>query len=185
MRAGLDSTFANWSYSPIYGSALAQSFWANDTIITGLTVWRPAGNTSNIGATIYMTAANGAGMPLYNYVYHAGPTVVVYDSTPPGGIIPMRFTFDPPVLLPERGEYAFFLQPQGCWPGAAWYIMSDTLDDYRQGDFWETGRAITGCTLGPVIAGANTDFAFEVECCRDALTPTRRSSWGELKLLYR
>ena len=184
VSAGLDTTFGNWSYSPIFGSDEAQSFWADDTVITALNVWRPAGNRSTIGATIYITEADSTGMPLYYGVYRAGPTVTVYDSDPPGGLIPMRFVFDPVVVLPARGEYAFFLQPEACWPGAAWYILSDLRDDYSRGSHWTTSRALSSCRLTPALGEAG-DLIFEVEYCHDTVTATRKSSWGMLKARYR
>src|SRR5438552_53071 len=83
VSAGLDTTYGNYGYQPIFGQALMQSFAAVDTVVTAVTVWRPATDKSAIGAKIFIIGATSSGTPLSGVVYHEGPTLDIYDSTPP------------------------------------------------------------------------------------------------------
>jgi hypothetical protein len=142
-----------------------------------------------IAAHLYVTAADAANsprpVPLTHEILLDGPTVGVFDSDPPGQLIPMVFVVDPPLVLPHKGIYAWFLQPENCAPGAAWYVCADTSDSYPSGDAWTTIRTFGECHL-PTLEGMedHQDYIFEVQYC-DAAVPTRRRTWGELKLIYR
>jgi hypothetical protein len=98
----------------------------------------------------------------------------------------MPFVLDPPLALPRRGLYAFFVQAENCNPAEAWRLLADDNNDYPYGIYWITPRAITACWLRPVGGGADyADLIFEIEFCSNTQTPTRRRSWGQLKTLYR
>jgi hypothetical protein len=187
--AGLDSSKWITSDGPIFGQAMGQTFYAADTIIPAVTVWRPPGNPSYIGAKLYITATTGYRgqylAPNVRNILQEGPTLRIHDSDPPGQMIPMRFPIDPPLVLPSRGEYAIMFQAEGCWSGQAWLLIADTRNDYADGMYWVTGRA-GGCYL-PAIAGGGDydDLCFRIEYCAEATTPARRNTWGQLKILYR
>src|SRR5436190_10820939 len=53
--AGLDSSKWDTSDGPSFGQAIGQTFYAADTVISAVTVWRPPGYPSTIGAKLYIT----------------------------------------------------------------------------------------------------------------------------------
>ncbi len=177
------------SRSPFLGHAIGESFYATDTLITKLTVWRPAGNLSAIGAHLFIVGADttlSPPRPDTQNILLDGPTITVYDSSPPGGVIEMPFVIDPPLKLPRPGYYGWFLQAQDCNPGEAWIIAANDTNPYPNGIYWITGRSSTFCVLAPVEGGEDTtDLLFRLEFCRTSTTPALRRSWGDLKVLYR
>ena len=187
VAAGLDSTYTNYAFGPDLGQAIGQSFWADDTVITSVTMWRPPNNRSVIGANMFIVGTDSLGVPMHGKIYGQAQTLYVHDSEPPGNIIVMRFVFVPPIVLPTPGEYAFLVQAEGCFAGTAFLLSADHgRNDYAKGIYWLTGRSITSCML-PRIAGGggNDDFVFRIEYCRDSVVPAVRWSWGRLKMLYR
>ena len=69
-----------------------------------------------------------------------------------------------------------------------WYadLLIDANDDYSGGHLWETYRSnFEGCILRDYPRSfPGADLAFEIVFCAPT-TPTRGSTWGQLKLLYR
>ena len=188
MSIGLDTTQANTSRSPFLGKALGQSFEAEDTVITMITIWRWRGDRSAVGAHLFVTAVDttlSPPRPDTRQVLLDGPTVLVYDSSPPGNFVQMDFVLNPPLILPRRGLYAWFLQADACNGGAVWNIAGNNADPYPFGNYWITGRVISSCYLRDVSGGEiGTDLLFRIEYCVPSQTPTRRQSWGNLKLIY-
>lgn len=188
--AGLDTSMRTGSVPGDLGAAQGQTFVALDTVVTQITVWRPKGNRSVIGADLFVTRVDSSfspPRPNTRAILLVGPTIHQYDSEPPGQYIPMRFPIDPPLVLPGAGQYAFLVRPEGCFFGAAWYIITSVHNPYPDGLQWVTGRVSQPpCYLRPVVGGSDsTDIIFEIEYCRDVMTPTKRRTWGELKILYR
>ncbi len=177
------------SGSPFLGHAVGETFYARDTLITKITVWRPPNNQSVIGAHLFITAVDTTQSPPRpdtGNILLDGPTVHVFDSTPPGGAIEMPFVIDPPLALPHQGYYAWFLQAEDCNQGEAWIIEACDTNPYSQGIYWLTGRATTSCFLAAVEGGAdNIDLLFRIDFCGSATTPVRQRSWGEVKVRYR
>src|ERR1044072_7871835 len=99
-----DTSKATAAWGPILGQAIGQVFFAPETLITEIDVWRPADYQSAIGAHIFITGVDTTRSPAFPDVgmkFQDGPTVTVYDSDPPGQLIRMPFAFDPPVVLPD------------------------------------------------------------------------------------
>jgi hypothetical protein len=92
------------------------------------------------------------------------------------------FLFDPPFSLPAVGTYCFALQASPCF--GFWDLVADDLkDDYHGGSMWAFGRS--DCYLRPFPQQFPvTDLIFEIEFC-DAVTPTKKTTWGHLKAIYR
>ena len=185
---------AGWNYSPgtFLGEAVGQTFYANDTLITRITVWRPP-NDRFLGAienrlfvtTVVDTFLYERPMPVTQNILQNGPAVFVRDSDPPGLPIRMDYVLDPPLALPGPGTYAFFIQREGCDAGQT-RIIAKAPDTDPDGAFWITGRTTTlPCALMPVWAWEEADLCFEMEFCRDVVTPNRRETWGRLKVIYR
>jgi hypothetical protein len=183
----LDPTTANTSRSPFAGRALGQTFLAEDTVITRITVWRPPNTPSAVGMHLYVVGTNQNQVPDVTQMLLDGPIVTVYDSDPPGQYIEVPFVLDPPLSLPGPGTYAFFMQGESCNSGSVWYIRGNDLDPYPNGLYWITGRVVSSpCHLRAVDGGENnTDLLFDIEFCDTHPTPTRRQTWGELKVIYR
>jgi hypothetical protein len=175
--------------APFLGEAVGQTFYATDTLVTKLTVWRPANNLSAIGAHLFITAVDttwNPPRPTTGAILLDGPTILVYSSNPPGATIEMPFVIDPPLALPHPGYYAWFLQAENCSPGEPWIIAADDTNPYPQGIYWLTSRSLTSCVLPGVAGGEdNTDLLFRIEFCREITTAALQQTWGALKVIYR
>jgi len=186
---GIATNLANASFSPFLGHAVGETFFAKDTLIAKVTVWRPNNNTSVIGAHLFITAVDttlSPPRPTTQTILLNGPTAHVYDSTPPGQLIEMPFVIDPPLALPGPGYYAWFLQAEDCNQGEAWIIAASDTNPYPRGITWITGRAGLVCYLASVEGGQdNLDLIFRIEFCGSAVTPVQQQTWGRLKAIYR
>jgi hypothetical protein len=182
---GIHPDSANTSSGAIH-SGIGQTFLATDTLITSLTVWRVASQTPDwgIGMHPYIMGTDSTGMPDINQMIHEGPTLIVLDGD---GIHPIEFTwtFDPPIVLPKPGKYAFYLFQDPC---AAYFDLPSNRspnDHYPDGELWYTHRS-WGCTPIPWMSSIeDADLMFQVEFCSLVSTPVRKPSWGQVKLLYR
>lgn len=184
----LEPATSNTFRGTFLGRAVGQSFFAPETLISSLTVWRPP-IPNVLGVHLFITEVDTQWTPprpLANPPFFSGPTVYRYDSDPPGQLVEMRFVLDPPLALPRPGLYAFFLQAAGCNIGEINFIANDT-NPYPHGLYWLTARVESPpCYLRGVSGGEDgTDILFDIEFCRPATTPVLRETWGKLKLIYR
>lgn len=186
--AGLDTSFANNSRTSVFGRAVGQAFLATDTLISAITVWRPRRALDAVGTRLFITAVDTTWTPPRpntDTILLHGPTVLVYDSDPPGQFIEMRFVLGP-FALPRPGIYAFFLQSDGCDVGETPFLMREPGDSYPHGTYWITGRTIGfPCFLRAVQGWEDLDMIFKIEFCRSRTTPVRPTRWGQLKASYR
>jgi len=187
---GLDPAIWDTFRGTFLGHALGETFYARDTLISKLTVWRPPNLPNVLGVHLFITGVDttlNPPRPDTNNILLEGPTLHVYDSSPPGQLVELAFVLDPPFALPRPGYYAFFVQTEGC-NGGEFNIITSDLNPYPFGIYWLTGRAgqFTDCRLAPVEGGADTDdLIFRIEFCRNTVTPVRSSTWGRLKAMYR
>lgn len=186
---GNDPASWNSSRGTFLGRALGQTFYAFDTLITRITVWRPPNAFDPSGLRLFVTTVDSVNYspfrPTTQSIIQNGPTVVVPNSDLPGQLIRMDFNLDPPLALPHLGTYAFFFQREGCDAGETLLIATEP-GSYPYGTFWVTGRtASLPCFLRDVDIWEDLDLCFEIEFCRDTSTPVREESWGRLKLIYR
>jgi hypothetical protein len=186
----LPLSIANTARGTLSGDALGQTFRAVDTLITRITVWRPANDIDAVGTHLFVTTvetADAPPRPITQGILQDGPSVFVRDDSGNlGQPIRMDFVIDPPLALPRPGIYAFFLRRDGCDLGET-RIVASTANPYPDGIYWVTGTvAFLPCYLRSVVGGGdNDDLIFEIEFCKDATTPTSRPTWGQLKLHYR
>jgi hypothetical protein len=186
---GIDTSLATTSAGDILGEAVGESFFAQDTLLASLTVWRVASECAfGGGIKLFITRTDSTGAPQVGQIVLDGPTLYV---TACDGVHPtaVQWNFDPPLVLPGRGEYAFFLQipPEQC-PGYYDFIGREAVPDaYPQGQTWLTSRtAFSGCGLrSPVLSYPASDIIFTIAFCPTSLVPTRDSSWGAVKIRYR
>jgi hypothetical protein len=187
---GLPLALGNNERGTLLGGAIGQTFRAVDTVITRITVWRPANDVDWVGTHLFVTTVETAETPprpITQGILQDGPSVYVHDdSANPGQPIRMDFVIDPPLRLPSPGLYAFFLRRDGCDLGET-RIVASTANPYPDGIYWVTGTvAYLSCYLRSVVGGGdNDDLIFEIEFCRDATTPMSRRTWGQVKILYR
>lgn len=169
---GLPADSINSSRFAVLGQSIGQTFYAPERLLSAITVWRPPGNRSGVGAHLIITAVDATmspPRPVTGNILLDGPTVTVVDGASTSGNIEMRFEIRPPLLLPGLGTYAFFLQPEDCYGGEAWNIGANSNDAYPDGMFWITPRSTQGCTLRPVTGGEDlTDLAFALEFAPNA-----------------
>ncbi len=151
----------------ILGQSIGQTFHSTVGLLSALTVWRPPGNRSVIGAHLIVTAVDttfNPPRPDTKDILLDGPTITVVDGDSASQAIEMRFDIRPPLLLPRDGLYAFFLQPANCYQGEAWNIGANSKNAYPEGMFWITPRSTNDCSLRPVAGGEDfTDLAFTAE----------------------
>jgi hypothetical protein len=184
--AGVDTSRGRGAESAYLGHVPGQTFFAADTVITSLTVWRAgafAGFTDPM--KLRLVAVDASGTPIPNQTELDGPEIIVTsaDFQHPTEV---RFDLDPPMLLPERGEYAFFVGPS-C--EGSFDLLVDPDNGYAGGSEWWTGTrlpTIPSCYLRAQPQGnPGTDLIFGIEFCGDTMTATRRASWGQVKTIYR
>jgi len=193
---GIDTSKANTSGALLLGEAVGETFVAADTLVTRFTVWRVASEDSSwqIGIHPYFVETDTTpswcnwpacppdGYPATGRVVWDGPTQVVKYGD---GVHPIEFTwtFDPPLVLPHRGKFAWFVLQDPC---AAYFdiLAVDRADAYPDGIAWYTSRSHCD-RLIEAYPIPNADHVFTIEFCRDASTPVRRTSWGKLKTIYR
>lgn len=183
-----DTTGWNTLRGVFLGRAVGQTFLAPETLLKQVTVWRPPNYQAVIGAHLFITGVDTTQVPPrpdVDQLLLDGPTVLVHDSDPPGQLIPMQFVIDPPLVLPRRGTYAFFLQAEECHQAEAFRVIANDLNPYPGGSNWLTGRADAPCFLGDVEGGDPADIVFDVVFCRSTMTGALRQSWGKTKAKYR
>jgi len=162
--------------------------------MTFLRVWRYVGDDSTIigmRLCIVDTTAEGelqyipAGWPNLSRILYCGPTIVHFlsDHVHP---TEFRWDFDPPLVLPHRGEFVFsYFRIRVSPSESARFRLSSA---YEGGNMWYTGRS--RCILGPGLQldlqnYPQYDLVFQAGFCRDTATPAKRTSWGQLKRRYR
>ncbi len=188
--AGNDTTGWNSARGTYLGRALGQTFYASDTLIARITVWRYPNNLTYSPTRLFVTMVDTINYdpprPITQNIIQNGPAVLVPNSDPPGLPIRLDFILDPPLDLPHPGTYAFFLQREGCDAGETIIIAREPSTSYPHGTHWLTGRtAFLPCFLRDVDGSEDLDLCFEMEFCREEATPVHEESWGRLKVIYR
>ena len=159
-----------------------QTFVADDTLIRSISVWVPPISPKDYDlANLFITEAIG-GAPDLDHQIYAG-LLVERPLTDPVLPTEFRFEFNPPIALPHRGEFFFDVQADYY---SAFPMLASNADPYPQGKGWQTGPVIL-CDLpgSPEVSYSHPDLVFKMVFCTDRITPTRRWTWGGLKVLYR
>lgn len=183
VHAGLDTSYAMGSENSIaMGEAMGETFFAQDTVIQAVTVWRP-GFAGWEGLQLFVLGTDSTGTPQTSKMLLVGPAVYnpVVDST---HYVPVRFDLDPPLVLPSKGIYEVATLGAPC--DANVYVAINTTDAFPFGKFWMHYRsAISGCRVRSVRVGVDSyDMIFDIEYCEPA-TPTLPSTWGAVRARYR
>lgn len=187
--AGYDTVGWNTANPTFLGKAVGQTFYAADTVVSRITVWRYPNDVDGLASHLFVTAVDTVNYvppkPITRGILRDGPEVFVPNSDPPGLPIRMDFVLDPPLVLPNPGTYAFFIQRAGCDAGET-RILARQPGAYPNGTSWDTGRtSFLPCFLASADQWLDMDPCFEMEFCWNASTPAREQSWGRLKVIYR
>jgi hypothetical protein len=169
---------AMWGMSP------GQTFVATDTVLSAITVWRRAiPNPNPSEMRMVVTEVDSTGRPRGDRVLYYGTLFAVAEGD---GINPVeiRVDFEPPLLLPGSGKYAFFVQQQCSY---FFYLLTCDGGTYPEGELWRTERTdFDACSWPDYI---NDRFDHSDLCCRiefcSAPTPVIRPTWGRVKSIYR
>lgn len=182
---GVDATSANSWAAIAFGGAVGQTFAATDPVIRSITVWRTAiQDTNHAALQVYIMETDSTGRP--DGVIREGPRVYVPYGD---GIHPVRFDFvlDPPLVLPDRGTYAFSIASRPC--GASVNIVASGVDPYPGGNLWASGR--NTCVLrGHISSYPAADLAFEITFCEDLSTGivvprfAAEATYGQVRLSW-
>ena len=98
------------SMSAMWGQAPGETFVAEDTLISAITVWRyPSQTGNNAPLKLWIVEVDSSGRPMADKVVLDGPVIQVFGGD---GIHPIeiRFGLGAPAVLPRRGKFAFFVQ---------------------------------------------------------------------------
>jgi len=180
---GIDTTGSRLFVGAFNGRSIAQVFYAPDTLVQSVTVWRPASDQVNItGMHLYITGVHSAGAPDPSDVLLDGQTIVLPSTgaTPK----PVVYSLDPPLALPHRGLFAFAIKQDTPQCLGIFNLMADSIGVYRDGDSWTIYPFYSCLGLGFGPAPEPRDVVFEVAFCEMG-TPTLRTTWGRLKSTYR
>ncbi len=182
---GLDSTHAQTLDEAYFGRAIGQVFYAPDTIVQSISVWRAALQWPYYPYVIlYVTAVDSTGLPDTYPALQTGPVVLPeqYDD----GVHPVRidFVLEPALVLPRKGFYFFAVKDYYCEESIA--LLADSTNGYAEGRAWKTSPIWDCSTVGPAQARPPMiDLIFKVVFCADTTTAVRHTSWGQLKVRYR
>jgi hypothetical protein len=164
-----------------------QVIQADDTLVTAITFWKAAQpDTFPTPAILFVTNVDSTGRP--DVISRVFVSQIVQGPFGDGiHPIPLTFTFDPPMVLPHRGAFFFDLNEQSDQCIGVIRALGDHRNDYAGGGAWKTGTSACDGTYPGGLAApfdSNLDLIFDITFC-DALVPTRRQTWGEIKMLYR
>lgn len=180
----IDTTGSVRTIAAIWGEAPGQTFIAEDTLVTSITVWRWAVQSPNDAPMkLWITEVDSTGRPRNNRVVFEGPWLqVIYgDGVHP---IEIRYELDPPAVLPRRGKFAFFIQ-NPCSYFFDLLVREGTA--YAEGELWRSEIAIyqPNCPLYTIIDRFDErDLCCKIEFC-DVPTPVKSPTWGRVKSIYR
>jgi hypothetical protein len=183
ITVGVDTSLANNSVVIATYEAVGEIFFARDTLVRSLTVWRVASEAGSvIGLRAYIVGTYSSGTPdITQLLWESAPLVKQGD-----GVHPTQFTWemDPPLALPHRGQYAFYIYYSPCIGYVD--LLAREPDAYSDGFLFGTGRS-NSCEIpdGDAYYLGNVDLVFTLEYCTDVVTRAAPSTWGQLKLIYR
>jgi hypothetical protein len=179
----IDTTGSVTEVAAMWGEGPGQTFVAEDTLISAITVWRHPVETPNPAEMkLWITELDSTGRPRASRIVFEGPVLQVSHGD---GIHPIaiRFELDPPAVLPHRGKFAFFVQNQ-CYWFFDLLIRDGTVSP--DGELWRSEISnFDGC----ILKGISDRFDDFDLCCRiefcDTPTPVLRPTWGRVKAIYR
>jgi hypothetical protein len=180
---GVDIVERTTTAGAFLGKSVVQTFFAEDTLIGAITMWRANSQPVN-GIRLEIDETDSTGMPLTDRPLLVWPVVLTMpadstaDSTSP---TEYRYEFNPPFAVPRRDTFAVNFISDPCIDIFDLHVAKDTPS--VGGSLWLTSRFGCGRRTFP-IHHPELDLCLKVEFC-DTVTPTRPFTWGRLKLRYR
>jgi hypothetical protein len=183
LTIGVDTSQATSATATVLGDAVGEVFYAPDTLVSSITLWRSFFiDSSTVGLKIYVANVDSLGRPIPQSLILDGPTVyhVLGDSIRP---TPFQFVFNPPLVLPRPGKYEIAFQASSC--AASFYFIYAYNNPFPDGTLWWHGQtALSLCRLrtDPTEYPLQ-DLVFQVDFCQPTV-PVRRETWGYIKAVY-
>ncbi len=136
---GVDPSLGNVKPEVWFRHSWGQVFMTDDTILSKVTVWRPAFDDSmDTPMKLYILGVDsslGFPMPDPQQVFLDGPDIHVPDGD---GVHPIECTWTivPPLTLPKPGLYAILVKEDLC--GGEFLLIGTTLNPYPYGGASQT-----------------------------------------------
>lgn len=168
------------------GRGYGQVIQVQDTLVSQIRFEMPESLAfAWLRAILYVMAVKPDGTPdVLDFPIESGPVI----STPPDpgtDPVPLVFTFDPPLVLPQLGRYYFNVTEENC--GGFINLLGNRTNAYGGGGAWATG--VSGCdgrAPGPLApSDSSCDLLCDITYCEALATPVVRKSWGSVKSIYR
>jgi hypothetical protein len=177
---GIDTSRANTYAGAFFGRSVAQVFYAPDTLIESITVWRPDTNNNDSGMHLFITEVDSLNRPDTFEILLDGPTIV-----DPGVVErPVVFAFDPPFALPRKGNFAFALKDESVACFGIFSLLADSTESYPYGGAYSIHPFVSCLGLGWLSYSLHSDIIFQMVLCGETV-PTIPETWGRLKARYR
>jgi hypothetical protein len=179
----VDTSQATSATATALGDAVGEVFYAPDTLVSSITIWRQSFLDSNfVGVKLYVANVDSLGRPNPLSLILDGPTVyhVLGDSIHP---TPFQFVFNPPLVLPHPGKYEVAFQGNPC--GSSFFFIYANNNPFAEGTLWWHGQTSgSGCRLrrDPTEYPIQ-DLVFQIDFCQPTV-PARRETWGYIKGVY-
>jgi hypothetical protein len=176
---------ADTALSVFLGRGYGEVVLARDTLVRSVSFFRTARpETVAVPLHFFITNVDSTGRPIAWQILQDGPVLVERFGD---GVNPVRyrFSFDPPVALPRPDRYFFVVREELC--AGSMNLLADSSNSYPDGQLWKTIPFVDCSGLGAVSGTRfpTWDLIFEVEFCDTSGTPTRRTTWGQVKSSYR
>jgi hypothetical protein len=176
---GVDGPRAWEHYAVAFlGRSVAQVFYAPDTLIESITVWRHDMNNNDTPMHLFITEVDSLNRPDTWKILLDGPTIVDPDTVER----PVVFTFDPPFALPRKGNFAFAIKDESC--KLVFSLLADSTESYPYGGAYSVHPVVTCLGLGWLSYSLHSDIIFQMALCAEEV-PTIPETWGRLKARYR
>lgn len=161
--SGMDVSLADNAVSVCLCRSWGQVFFAKDTLIQAISVWRYVPpDTNNTPEQLYVFGVDANGVPQTSQTLLVGP-VVYPPGVTNGKPEKVRFVLNPPLALPRRGKY-FLAVKEGTGYGCFWLMVNDHDAD-PEGQLWELGSSRSCVPDGTYDTVPSADLAFLVEYC--------------------
>ncbi len=140
---GIPPDSANAAGGLDLGHALSETFHAAHTDIRSVSIWRIASQAGFVTKIrVYVMGLDSLGVPDPHRIIQNGPSV---QNTGGDGTQPteFKFEFDPPLVLPDTGDYAVGFHSDPCdWRNDVLIRKpaAGTLDLYPDGHMWDHFR---------------------------------------------
>jgi hypothetical protein len=171
--AGVDISEWDDAAYGYFGRAVVQTFFAEDTLITAITVWRVATENNYFdGIYVYVGETDSTGMPLTDHILARGSTLdKLGDGISPAAY---RYEFSPPLAVPRGDTIAAYFVSEPCDNSFNLYMAKDTQYTGGSSEDVALGRTLWAAAIPAASPRMGPLLHDRVLRRRDTL---RRSTW--------